>query len=546
MKIEIRPLTSDPGQLKSVGLTKFLKDAEISIRSSLSQAGYPADLEKSLLSCLLLVYFLQGDRPACRQTFARLAHTDVKFGETTGRFYDLEINASDAADAVLDQLESILDDEQTMREFIRWQLLMKSMIAFKYDRIFQFSERSHWRLTPVRLYQLLDLIVDWQHRSHLRPVVLPALKKRIASMQRKDTLRQMQPIDLDRLGIPLQKVRAMVWDTGVDASCLSDINTEIGLYYDQCSRRTSEALLSTEPYPANIGLLNKGLKDLSLGLENETTRALLTYLDQADKVQIRDFAGYMNFYTNYAHGTQVASILKQGHPHLEIVPVRITFDHKMQFPDIYTRERIDNELLMYREVFDLIRSQRIRIVNMSWTYNREEIETSLINNGLTDKKERSRVCEELFQQLRTGLYQGIKNCPETLFLAGAGNSNNRLDDDHIIPCGIDLPNLLAVGALNREGKRTQFTSTGKRVAVYANGEQVACTAPGGVRMYCSGTSYAAPAVANLAAKLWSIQPELPLRVVKRLILDNANQTAEGILIINPQETLNKLLQPGAN
>jgi subtilisin family serine protease len=133
----------------------------------------------------------------------------------------------------------------------------------------------------------------------------------------------------------------------------------------------------------------------------------------------------------------------------------------------------------------------------------------------------------------------MKNAPEILFVAAAGNANNDVDFANDIPSGFTMPNLIKVGAVDIEGKETGFTTIGKGVQVYSNGYEVESYIPGGEKRKYSGTSMAAPQVVNLAAKIWSKNPILTVAEVKDLIIKGATPSKEnpGILLIHPKQTL---------
>src|SRR5204862_425114 len=131
--------------------------------------------------------------------------------------------------------------------------------------------------------------------------------------------------------------------------------------------------------------------------------------------------------------------------------------------------------------------------------------------------------------------------PEILFVAAAGNSNNDAAFAEYIPSGIDLPNVLTVGAVDQAGEETSFTSFGKNVDVHANGFEVESTLPGGERMKYSGTSMAAPNVTNLVGKLLALDPGLNVAALTDLIQRAATKSADGrINLINPKRSLELL------
>ena len=90
-----------------------------------------------------------------------------------------------------------------------------------------------------------------------------------------------------------------------------------------------------------------------------------------------------------------------------------------------------------------------------------------------------------------------------------------------------LPNLLTVGAVDKAGDEASFTSYGPTVVVHANGYQVESVIPGGEKLAESGTSMAAPQVANLAAKILAVNPKLAPTEVIALIRDTADKTPDG-------------------
>ena len=83
---------------------------------------------------------------------------------------------------------------------------------------------------------------------------------------------------------------------------------------------------------------------------------------------------------------------------------------------------------------------------------------------------------------------------------------------------------------------TGFSTFGKTVVVHANGFEVTSFAPGGEKLKLSGTSMASPQVANLAAKLFALKPELTPVQVKELILRGSERNGR-VNLINPKKTL---------
>ncbi|MCW8806338.1 MAG: S8 family serine peptidase, partial [Ignavibacteriaceae bacterium] len=192
-------------------------------------------------------------------------------------------------------------------------------------------------------------------------------------------------------------------------------------------------------------------------------------------------------------------------------------------------------------------ANNVRVVNMSWGWTLKEIEGMLEANGIgNDAEERSKLTREIFDIYKNGLYNAIKSAPEILFITAAGNSDNDVTFDEVIPSMFNLPNLITVGAVDQAGEETGFTSFGESVDVYANGFEVDSYLPGGSRIAMSGTSMASPNVVNLAAKLLALDYSLTTSELIDLIVDGADKSEDGrILLINPQRSV-ELLQAGMN
>jgi subtilisin family serine protease len=99
---------------------------------------------------------------------------------------------------------------------------------------------------------------------------------------------------------------------------------------------------------------------------------------------------------------------------------------------------------------------------------------------------------------------------------------------------------LDVGAVDRAGDEAGFTSYGPTVKAHANGYQVQSYLPGGDRVALSGTSMAAPQVANLAGKIVAVNPKLKPAEVIRLIVDTGERTADGRRnLIDPKKAIER-------
>lgn len=121
-----------------------------------------------------------------------------------------------------------------------------------------------------------------------------------------------------------------------------------------------------------------------------------------------------------------------------------------------------------------------------------------------------------------------KEHPDVIFIAAAGNEgkvDGAITGSNYYPAGINLPNIVTVGALNNDGTKANFSNFAS-----GNGE-VTLSAPGvemvlgvdenGQPIKSSGTSFAAPQVSATAALLKSINPKLTAEQIKDYLVKSA-------------------------
>lgn len=165
---------------------------------------------------------------------------------------------------------------------------------------------------------------------------------------------------------------------------------------------------------------------------------------------------------------------------------------------------------------------------MSWSDNVPEFETWLSKQGGgADPAQRKKQAGALYAIWRNAIETAIKDTPDTLFVAAAGNSDSNTGFGGDVPASLHRPNLIAVGAVNQAGDETSFTSYGDTVVVHADGYNVESYVPGGATLKLSGTSMATPNVVNLAAKLFALDPKLTPAEAVDLIRRGATTSEDG-------------------
>jgi subtilisin family serine protease len=230
-----------------------------------------------------------------------------------------------------------------------------------------------------------------------------------------------------------------------------------------------------------------------------------------------------------------------GNPAARILVARFTIDYHL-IPPPPTIERAHKTAQTYRETVEYFKTHGVRVVNMSWGGTLRDTESDLEANGIgKDAEERAKLARELFDIEKEALYAAMQSAPNILFVNAAGNDNDDVSFVDYYPAAFDLTNLLVVGAVDQAGDETSFTSFGERVNVYANGYEVEGLLPGGDKLAASGTSTSSPNVANLAAKLFALEPSLTVDEVVSLIKEGAEQNKDGrLFLINPNRSVELL------
>jgi subtilisin family serine protease len=336
-----------------------------------------------------------------------------------------------------------------------------------------------------------------------------------------------------------------IWDSGVDTTLFPDQlytdpnpgwHNSHGPAYDNQGFPSKDLLYpltekEQQRYPAFLSA-NRGFNDLMEGVESPDAAALR-------KNPAMQFSPEDPTLDHYVHGTHVAGIALWGNPAARLVVLRFTDINVDIFRFPPTKEWISRTIGNIQQIADYCREKNVRVVNISWLDDVGEIETWLVRTGSNvSPEEREKQAMGLFAMWKEGIAKAIQSAPQTLFVAAGGNSDSSTSFREEVPASLHLPNLLSVGAVDRAGEETTFTSYGDTVIVDADGQDVESYVPGGTRLKLSGTSMAAPAVTNLAAKLFALDPTLTPERTIALIRGGATTSPDGRRhLIDPQQSI---------
>ena len=350
-------------------------------------------------------------------------------------------------------------------------------------------------------------------------------------------------------GQPYSKVVVAVWDSGVDSALfkrqvLRDARGKPLLSaFDKYAKPASTELQPLPPalrarLPQMIAR-TQGFSDLQSNIDSPQAAEVKQLLSNLKAGEFKAVIEEINLAGNYQHGTHVAGIAMEGNPYARLLIARIEFGHTLKPDPCPSREQAQADARALTTQIDFLQRHKAQVVNMSWGGSVTAIESDLEQcDAGQSPEQRKALARELFSLMRDALTKGFASAPQILWITAAGNSNQDASFAEDAPADIRLPNLLTVGAVDRAGDEASFTSYGPTVKVHANGYQVKSVLPGGARVALSGTSMAAPQVANLAGKMLAVNPKLTPPEVIDLIVATANTTADGRrTLVNPVRAL---------
>jgi subtilisin family serine protease len=353
---------------------------------------------------------------------------------------------------------------------------------------------------------------------------------------------------------PYTPVRIAVWDSGVDTALFRTQllagpgGRPVAIAFDKYAKPSKSLLAPLTPDVRKrlpeMGARTKGFSDLQSNIDSPEAAEVKKWLSGLPPAAYKQAVEELGMIGNFEHGTHVAGIALEGNPFARLVVGRLEFDYRLQPEPCPSRGQALADAAAAKKTVAFFRQQKVRVVNMSWGGAVGSIESAMEQCGIGKTPEaRKAMARELFDIQKRALTEAFQGAPEILFVAAAGNSNNDPGFVEDIPASIVLPNMLTVGAVDLAGDEASFTSYGPMVRVHANGYQVESFLPGGQRVALSGTSMAAPAVANLAAKLLAAKPALTPPELVKLITGTAEPTADGRrFLMHPRKALEAALK----
>jgi serine protease len=119
------------------------------------------------------------------------------------------------------------------------------------------------------------------------------------------------------------------------------------------------------------------------------------------------------------------------------------------------------------------------------------------------------------------LYEKYYN-DDILMIAAAGNGNS---DKYAYPASYD--SVMSVASVDSENRVSSFSQLNDQVEIAAPGEDIHTTGGYGVTLF-TGTSFATPFVAGIAAKIWAANPQCNAMQIRKALLHSAKPLSKDV------------------
>lgn len=390
---------------------------------------------------------------------------------------------------------------------------------------------------PACRAELLAVLQAWIDDPTHRPV---------------DIWPQREPTAADLEGA--QPVAVAVWESGFDPSLFTAqiaidpaepldgvdndgngvIDDAFGPTFDRRVQPTQERMLLPSPeFAARFGLQNaieKGLSDLRFGEDTPEARfAARRSRDAGVEEQLADVRVSQEWDV-WSHATWVASLIADPAPFVRLYAFNILPFGVDPDPVRFEEEDAARMAALLPAAAARMRASGVRVVNMSWGSTADDWAEHLRTTGVETDPERAVARGAAIAETVGAAVAGvIRDSPDILFVAGAGNSDQSDDSQAAIPQTLDLPNVLVVGGAGTAGNATAFTTYGGRVRLFALAEGNIVRGPGGQVLRRSGTSFAGPIAARAAASMLAVNPTLTSAEVVEGLLATVQPAGDGAL-----------------
>ncbi len=272
-----------------------------------------------------------------------------------------------------------------------------------------------------------------------------------------------------------------------------------------------------------------------------------------EKQKSRWFILKLMTFGNYVHGTHVAGIVARDNSQAKVIGIKLiptlfplgsVKDQVMhalnegQDPSIVAQIIVKAGLRLFAKsqsqmfvvLAQYVNGHQADVVNGSFGTAMTQaklIATQLLKLALKGAEPSVALVDEYARYLMDRMVEENKAmlaaAPKTLFVFAAGNDGSNNDLNPVVPANVPGDNRITVAATMGNSSLASFSNYGARnVDIAAPGVNIDSAIPGGTKASLSGTSQAAPYVANVAGAVKDANPRLTPAEIKKILMETVD------------------------
>ncbi len=263
------------------------------------------------------------------------------------------------------------------------------------------------------------------------------------------------------------------------------------------------------------------------------------------------FIKEMGIFGNFVHGTHVAGITVENTENLilsiKLIPTEVKPFIAAALKTSKMLMTEDARMKLLKKSLDAIAAQQMKLmeeISLFVNFHKADIANGSFGTGFRNIKP---ITDKLFkgfffrnpteeESIETAKYllgamiksgeKMMTSAPSTLFVFAAGNDKMNNDIYPTSPTNIKMDNSISVAATYKYDFIAPFSNYGEEmVEVAAPGMLIHSQIPGNEYLAVSGTSQAAPFVANVAAEIKNANPSLLPVEIKKILMGTVDKKA---------------------
>jgi cell wall-associated protease len=306
-----------------------------------------------------------------------------------------------------------------------------------------------------------------------------------------------------------------------------------------------------------LGTFSPDVRKL-MELQNKSFLFSITDEERAwgiEKQKDKEFMRQLNIFGNFIHGTHVAGIAVKNSRNKAMGVKLLATEVKAELPGIKSTDNwtvleamfvtaSKTRMRSLGEVASFVAAHGAEIANCSFgtgIYQAAPLANLYFNTVFKRRATDDELMRATVLFLRVLNREGtafVGAAPDTLFVFAAGNDGLSNDSIPASPASIKADNAISVAATYEDAFFAPFSNHGVgSVDVAAPGMFIESAIPGNEYMGVSGTSQAAPFVANVAGQIKDANPKLKPAQIRKILMETvdkkswlANRVASGGMV----------------